>query len=52
MTTWTDASEQSTTFNDAGGGDDGYVVAGYWVADYVNGGLLWSEVSETSTTWA
>lgn len=52
MTTWTEVSDQATTFNNAGGGDDGYVLADYWVADYVDGGLLWSEVSDASTTWA
>jgi hypothetical protein len=50
--TWSVIASVSTAFAEAGGGENGYVLAGYMVQDYIEGGLLWTVVSDVSTSWS
>lgn len=52
MTTWTEVSDESTSYEHPADVDNRYVAVGYVQNGYLLPEAVWSSVSSDSTSWA
>jgi hypothetical protein len=51
MTTWTEVSDQTTSYTEPSDEENNYVVSGYMVNGYLDGARVWGAVDNASTDW-